>query len=139
MATVRKGERGFLPVFPGEGRKVIRRTTQVAAEAYEALGLWRREYDTQTGELQGYRLVRAEIEKVDGNLKSIKTQAGISMKEMELNLCRSQTRGLREIDRLQLIKDGEAPEDEVERIQAKVRVYPFVGAAKGGILQAWPR
>jgi hypothetical protein len=37
------------------------------------------------------------------------------------------------------IADGEAPEDEVERVQATVRVYAVVGAARGEILRAWPR
>ena len=65
--------------------------------------------------------------------------AGIADWEMELNLARSRTRGLRELDRMKRIADGEAPEDEVERVQAKVRVYAVVGAARGDILRAWPR
>jgi len=138
MATVRRRERSF-PVFASQGRKVIRRTSRVVAEIYEALGVWRREYDTQTGELIGFRLAGAEIDKVDGDLRSRETGAGICAEEMELNLRRSRTRGLRERDRLKLIKDGEFPEDEVERAQAKVRVYRLVGATQGDILQAWPR
>jgi hypothetical protein len=137
MATVRRRERDF-PVFPNEGRKIIRRTTRAHAEIYEALGIWRREYDGQTGELVGFRLVGAELHKGDADLRSLMTSASISEKEMQLNVGRSRTYGLREVDRMKLIKDGELPEDEVERTQAKVRVYPLIGAAQGDILRAWP-
>lgn len=135
MATVRKGDRSFLPVFPSEGRKVIRRTTRLDAEKYEAQGLWCREYDTQSGELIGFRLVGAEVNKVDSDLQSTHTTAGISPSEMQLNVCHSRTYGMREVDRLALIKNGDLPEDVVERTQAKVRVYRLVGAAKGDILR----
>lgn len=125
-------------VFPAEGRRTIRLSTVADADIYEKLGVWRREYDPQTGELVGFRLVGAEVNKVDGDLRSVQTSASITEGEMQMNVCRSRTFGLREEARLTRIKDGELPEDEVERCQAKIRVYPFVGAAKGAVLEAWP-
>jgi len=126
-------------VYPSEGRKIVRRTSRADAEIREALGLWRREYDTMTGELLGFRIVGAETNKVDSDLRSIQTSASISEGEMQMNVHCSHTYGLRERDRLELIKAGEFPEDEVERVRAKVRVYPHVGSAKGDILVAWPK
>ena len=137
MAGRTRGRR--FPVFPSEGRKVIRWSTVADASIYEELGVWRREYDTQTGALDGFRLVGAETNKVDSDLRSIPSVPAIDMASMELYVGKSRTRGLREAERLKLIKNGEAPEDKIERVQAKVRVYRMVGAAKGDILIAWPR
>ena len=129
--------------FLGDTSDRTQKMVRVAeAELFEALGVWRREYDKTTGELKGYRVVGAEVEKVDSNLRHIETQPTISRTEMEMIAgChgRSKTYGLRELDRLQRIKDGEDPEDDIERATAKYRVYrhPRV-EEKGGILKAWP-
>jgi hypothetical protein len=134
-----KGVERQLPVYARDGSmRIVLRANRARAELFEALGAWRREYDLVTGAMAGFRIVGDEREN-DANLRSIHTTAGISAREMELNCCRSNTRGLRELDRLKLIKAGEAPEDEVERVQAKVRVYAMVGPAQGDILRAWPR
>lgn len=138
MATIRKRKKAY-PVRPNEGRKIIRLTTVSDAVIYEQLGIWRREYDSQTGELLGFRLVGAELRKVDSDLMSIHSSSAISAGEMQRNLMCSRTHGLREEARMQRIKDGEPPEDQVERTRAKIRVYPFVGAKTGAILDAWPR
>jgi hypothetical protein len=127
------------PVFPGEGRRVIDRATIQQAEAYELAGIWRREYDTMTGKLVAFRLEGVDGWKMDGDLKTVRSSSTISHGEMELNLLRSRTFMLSEEQRLQLIKDGRAPEDVIERAKAKIRVYVRVGAAKGDILRAWPR
>ena len=138
MTTVCKRKKMY-PVLPDEGRKILFRRTAAEAEIYEQLGVWRREYDTQTGELLSFRLVGSEINKVDGNLSSIRGSTSISEGEMRMNTMHSRTFGMREEERLQRIKDGLPPEDEIERTRAKIRVYPLVGSAVGAILHAWPR
>lgn len=137
MATSCKRKRAY-PLLPNEGRRVIRLTTLADAGLYEQLGVWRRDYDTRTGALLGFRLVGAEVKKVDGDLRSMASCVSIGPREMEMQLMRSRTFGLREEARLQRIKKGLPPEDEVERVQAKNAVYPHVGAKVGGMLEAWP-
>lgn len=124
---------------PGGGYAVIRRVSLQKAESMEAREVFRREYDTETGQLLGFRVVGIEHRKVDSELRSTYTTPGISVGEMEMNVLRSRTYRLNEEKRLQLIKDGEMPEDAIERAQAKIRVYPLVGGAMGAILRAWPR
>jgi hypothetical protein len=85
----------------------------------------------------------AEMRKVDTDVRSIPSTAGISgpnpathrVGEMELNCERSRTERMREDVRRQ----QPVPEDRVERIHAKVRVYARIGPARGDILRVWPR
>ena len=127
-------------IFPAEGGyAVIRRVSRQQAEAMELREVCRREYDTVTGDLLGYRVIGVERRKMDSELPSTRTTTGISVGEMELNVLRSRTSGFREKYRLKMVKNGKMPEDAIERAQAKIRVYPFVGAAKGDILNVWPR
>lgn len=134
---------GRFKVFAADaGRRVIQRTSEQNALIYEQLGVWRREYDNQTGELIGFRLIGAEVSKVDSDLQHCFTSVAISKTEMEVNAMgkrASHTFRLTEPDRLARIKNGLPPEDAAERTLAKVRVYRHVGAAKGDILRAWPR
>ena len=129
-----------MKVFPAEGgfRVLTRANAQMGAQ-HEKLGIWRREYDPTTGEWIGYRVIGEEARKVDADLRSMRSTAAISANEMEINLARSRTFGLCEQDRLQRVARGQQPEDRAERVQAKVRVYAVIGAAKGDILRVWPK
>jgi hypothetical protein len=127
-------------IFPaGGGYAVIRRVSRQQAEAMEAREVCRRDYDKVTGELLGFRVIGIEHRKMDSELPRTPTVPEITVVEMEMNLMRSRTYRLSEEQRLRLIKDGKMPEDAIERAQAKIRVYPFVGQAKGDILNVWPR
>jgi hypothetical protein len=127
-------------IFPaGGGYAVIRRVSLQQAEAMEAREVCRRDYDTSTGELLGYRVIGNEHRKMDSELRTTRTTPGISSTEMQMNVLRSRTYRLNEEQRLQLIKKGVMPEDAIERAKAKIRVYPFVGPATGDILRVWAR
>lgn len=121
------------------GSKPIRYVTAEQARLMEEMGAWRPEFDQVSGVLLHYRLIGVELQKVDADLKSIHTTAAISPHEMELNVVRSRTKGLREEARLTRIKAGEFPEDPAERVQAKVRVYAVIGAGRSDILRVWPK
>jgi hypothetical protein len=140
MATIRKRVKSY-PVFAAQGRRVIDRTTLERADFMERREIWRRVYNTKTGELEAFRIDGADTEKFDQDLPHIETTPTFDETAIErVAGCRGKSRtfGRREFDRLQLIKDGELPEDEIERTIAKFRVYPYVGSAKGSILGAWP-
>jgi len=129
-------------VLAATGSKVIDRTTLEGAREYEQRGIWRREYDTQTGELRGFRVDGADVTRVDLDLPHMQTTVAISRTEMEVNafgMRSSHTFRMTEPERLQQAKNGLPPEDMVERTIAKIRVYKLVGAARGDILKAWPR
>jgi hypothetical protein len=124
------------------GYRRIAKTSLKDAQIYEALGVWRREYDKTTGAHIGFRLIGEESNRVDADLPHSFTSVAISKTEMEINAAgkrSSHTFRLTEPDRLARIKNGLPPEDAAERALAKVRVYPYVGAAKGDILRVWPR
>jgi hypothetical protein len=131
-------------VFPAEGGfQAIRRESREHAEQLVMREILRPEFDQVTGELKGYRVLGAEMRKVDTDVRSIPSTAGISgpnpathrVGEMELNCERSRTERMREDVRRQ----QPVPEDRVERIHAKVRVYAKIGPARGDILRVWPR
>ena len=130
-------------VFPAEGGfSVITRASLEVGAQHEQLGIWRREYDSSTGQHIGYRVIGVELQRVDADLRSQRTPASISAAENLINAGGrrgSRTIGLTEPDRLARIKNGDEPEDRAERVIAKVRVYVRVGAAKGDILRAWPK
>jgi hypothetical protein len=132
-----------LKVFHAEGGfRVMTRVSLMHAELCERMGAWRREYDTGTGDLLGFRVIGPEARKGDVEIRSVQTTATISKAEIEMNIGmagRSKTYGLCEMDRLERLKAGELPEDRIERTIAKVRVWPMVGAAKGDVVRAWPR
>jgi hypothetical protein len=131
-------------VFPAEGGfQAIRRESREHAEELVLREILRPEFDQVTGELKGYRVLGAEMRRVDMDVRSIPSTAGISgpnpathrVGEMELNCERSRTERMREDVRCQ----QPVPEDRVERIHAKVRVYARIGPARGDILRVWPR
>lgn len=159
-----------IKVFPAEGGfRVLRQTSRERAELQESLGLIRREYDSRSGSLLGFRVVGVELHRIDSDLKSMPSSSSISgpkpsvyrgptvsdadcdedmcagrgarlSGEIEMNaLGKSRTWGRSELDRLIRQRNGLAPEDKIERVKAKVRVYALVGPAKGDILRVWPR
>lgn len=127
-------------VFPAEGGfRVIRMETSENAERLVLREVLRPVFDQVTGALLGYRVDGAEAQKVDADVKSIRSTITISPAEMELNCQRSRTYGLREEQRREREANGLEPEDRVERVRAKVRVYARIGSGKGDILRVWPR
>jgi hypothetical protein len=91
-----------------------------------------------TNKLLGYQILGASEQRGDVDLPSLSSSASISLREMQLNSGEagsSRTRGLSEDRRLM----RKVPEDAVERAERKIQVFPFVGAAKGDILRAWPK
>ncbi|MDR3741613.1 MAG: hypothetical protein P4L40_21550 [Terracidiphilus sp.] len=127
-------------VYPAEGGfRVLTRASMEMGEQHERLGIWRREYDPTTGEWIGWRVLGEEARKVDSDLCTMHSTAAISANEMQTNAERSATYGLREEQRLERMASGRQPEDRVERVQAKVRVYAVIGSAQGDILRVWPR
>ena len=126
-------------LFPANttlGWRVIRMVTVEQGEMHEARANWRRVYDSITGELIGFQLIAPEASRYDKDLPSMPSSASISKSEMQINAeSTSLTAGLAEDMRLEL----KVPEDHTERVQAKVRVWPHVGAKKGDVLVAWPK
>lgn len=115
------------------------RISRERAEQLEALGVYQREYCTITGRQLGFRVIGHEARRVDADLKSMPSTVAISASEMNLNVERSRTYGMREEERLSRIKNGRDPEDKVERVKAKVRVYAIIGPGERDILRVWPR
>jgi hypothetical protein len=133
-------KRDAVKVYAAEGGdRIIRRTDLATAELHEAMGSWRREYDTASGFLKGFRVIGVELRREDSDLCTMHSTAAISANEMQVNVERSRTHGMRELQRLERAKAGRLPEDQVERVQAKVRVYAVIMPAKGDILRVWPR
>lgn len=123
----------------GGGMQIVRRVELATAERLEMQGAWRREYCPHSGMLLGFRIVGLEHRRVDSDLRSMPSSQSITRPEMELNVMRSHTCGLGEERRMERLANGALPEDQVERVQAKVRVYPHLTAARGDILRVWPR
>lgn len=129
-----------LRVFAADGGfQVIRRETREHAELLVMQEMLRPEFDQRTGELLGYRVLGAELRKVDSDMRSMRSSITISAAEMELNCERSRTEKSSEAWRRKLEAKGFPPEDRVERVRAKVRVYAVIGGAKGDILRVWPK
>ena len=147
MAHRGRSQKLGFPLFSADSESkccIIRRVRMEEAEKMEALGVWERRYDQYSGELIGFRMVASFIDdrKV---MHSKPTPAAICASEMEVNAFtkfrdgRSRTARLSELDKLKRIHDGLPPEDHIERTYRKVLVFPYVGAAKGDILRAWPK
>ena len=126
------------PVFPADGGfRIVRRVLMPEGEMQVQMEALDREHDPTSGDFIGFRIAGAAAG-VDSKIASRPTSVAITPREMLLNLERSRTRGLREPDRLARLLSGRPAEDDVERAQAKIRVWPLVGAARGDILRAWP-
>lgn len=140
MSVKRRSKSEELKVFSAlGGMQVMCRTSRDRAEQLEALGVYQREYCTATGALLGFRVIGVESRKIDSDLKSMPSTVSISSSEMNLNCERSRTYGMREEQRLGRVKSGRPPEDKIERVKAKVRVYAIIGPAKQDILRVWPK
>lgn len=129
-------------LFPARSVSVesaIRKMTWEQAIKKEAEGTCRRVYDTATGELRGLQLIAPEETQVDRDLPSMPSSCTVMAWEMDLNLERSRTVGLTEDRRLERVASHWPPEDQAERVQAKVRMIPVLGTARGDILRVWPR
>jgi hypothetical protein len=138
MAT-RSANQKIKVFAPGGGMQVLRSTSIEVAERQELQGYLRREYCPSTGVLLGFRVIGHEARRVDMDLKSTPAPVSITSSEMSLNVERSRTYGMREEERLSRIKNGRAPEDKIERVKAKVRVYAIIGPGKQDILRVWPK
>lgn len=129
----------LFPAYSTDHWRVICKVSLAQAVAHEARGAWKRVFDPVSAELIGFQLVAPDEKRVDADVRSIHTTAAISCAEMERNTELSRTAGLPETYRLERMAQHRAPEDAVERVQAKVRVYAVLGAAKGDILRVWPK
>jgi hypothetical protein len=128
-----------LPIFAaGTSGRIVGWWKPAKAARWEALGLARREYDATTGKLIGYRELSGAELKNESLQPLMEMPALMDADQMELNLGRSATRGLSEQRRVDRVGVTGCLEDRIERVQAKVRVYQNVGAARGDILRAWP-
>ena len=121
------------------GVRVIRMVSLEEGLKAEARGAWRRKYDPMTRMLIGFELLGSAEQAGDRDLKSLHSSASISRREMELNVERSRTAGLTEERRLERAANHQLPEDQVERVQCKVLVYPVINGKSGDILRVWPR
>lgn len=120
------------------GWRLIRRVRLDHGRRQCARGLWREIFSESTCELVGFQMLSTEALKGDESMRSVHAPASIVKNEMEANAGlrgRSQTAYLCEDYRLERSR----PEDFIERTQAKVFVWPNVGAERGDILRAWPR
>ena len=122
--------------------RIVRKVSAAEAADHICNGTWKdgEEYDG----FPCFHMV-ANV-KPDLDMASSESDVGISVFEMEVNAGMygvSRTCGLSEVQRLTQPKDkmGHAPppEDLIERIQAKVRVWPMVHSRKKHILRVWPK
>jgi hypothetical protein len=111
-----------------------------------ALGIWREVYDEQNNHV-GFQFMpgrQSEQEKL-----SMQSSTGLVAKDIVLNAGRafkggkSRTSGLTENQRINRThgKTGKLlpPEDAVELVEAKVRIYPELKDGKQDILRVWPK
>lgn len=121
------------------GVRIIRKVSLAEGLKHEARGAWRRKYDPITGTLIGFELLSTAEQRGDRDLRSLPSSATISRREMELNVERSRTAGLNEERRLERAANHGLPEDQVERVQCKVKIYSYIKSKRGDILRVWPR
>jgi hypothetical protein len=144
------GSRKHLYLFPSDSisrERVIRKVRLDEGERREALGNWRRVYDTASGDLLGYQLIGPEKKRMDMDLPSMPMAVALSgpnpkkhtAGQMGINVHVSYTLGLNEEQRAEREANHQLPEDQAERVKCKVRVYAKVGSARGDILRVWPR
>jgi hypothetical protein len=107
------------------GYRVVRMISPEEGERRAATGAYKPIYHDLTNALLGYQLAKFETTRGDQEMQSQASTASISCAEMRTNAGlegKSHTAGLPEDLRL----ERKVPEDHVERVQEKVRVYPFV-------------
>ncbi len=123
----------------------IRRVSSKVGEAHVIQGRWR-EVQDHRGILIGYQPLMEVC--ADSHYSSKPTPAAISANESIrwIHQNTSQTEGLSELDRQKRVDRIRAErgrivpmEDDAERLNAKVRVWPQVSGAKQDILRVWPQ
>lgn len=129
------------------GWRVVQKASGSRGDEMVARGLWREVCNEQYEHI-GYQVLVPGMSK-DVIMPSQPSSTGIARHEMEVNAgaCMSgggsKTAGLQEDKRISRkhLRSGKVlpPEDVVERIQAKVRVWPDVTAAKHDVLRVWPK
>jgi hypothetical protein len=137
----RSQQRKDMMLFPSDvaaGWRVIRMVSRLEGELKVNEGVWRHRFDPNTTQLIGYQILGSEALRGDLDLASLPSTPAIAVWEMELNAERSRTAGLPDIRRQERVAAHLPPEDEVERVQAKVFVFPRIGAARGDILRVLP-
>jgi len=136
-------------LYPAEtllGWRVIRNVSYAQGEEMVVQGKWREVYD-EHGNHIGYQMRPSRSD--DLEILSRSSSSGIVRSEMEINAGRvfskgkSHTAGMSEARRMiRTNRDtGKAlpPEDRIERVTSKVRVWPDVEACANDILRVWPR
>lgn len=139
------------PLFRAQttlGWSVARNISDADGRRGVASGSMREVFDEITHLCIGYQMLAVSEQRGDQDLPSVTSTASISRFEMEVNaglLGRSRTAGLTEAQRLERAaqrdeRSGEylTPEDVVERVQAKVLIFPHIGAERGDILRVLP-
>lgn len=122
------------------GWRVVRDVSFAAGEAKVESGEWQRVYDAAMNHI-GYQPMKGE-KPIDEGIPSIHSCASISRSETEINAGlrgESHTAGMVEMERSRRIARGLMPEDKVERVVAKIRVWKKLGAKRGDIARVWPK
>lgn len=128
----------LFPSVVATGWRVVRRVSLERGLREEERGNWRRVLDQTGGNLIGFQMIEPEASRGDVEILSIRSMSAITFSDIMTNA------GLRGASRTARMNDEQramsrVPEDRVERIVAKVNVYPRISAAKGDILRVWPR
>ena len=137
------------PLYHSEtvhGFREIRRVSAANGHDMTARGLWREVYDSLNN-LVGYQVMPSM--KDDLQVLSMRSSTAMVARDIVLNAGqafkggKSRTAGMTEDQRLtrRHNQTGKVlpPEDAVERVEAKIRVYPEITGAKQDILRVWPR
>lgn len=144
----RSGSNRF-PLFSSEtilGWSVLKQVSAFKGEDMVALGIWREVYDEQNNHIGFQIMPGRQNEQVKLSMQS---SSGLVARDIVLNAGavfrggKSRTAGLTEDQRANRRHPKTnkllAPEDAVEQVQAKVRVWPDLKDGKQDILRVWPK
>ena len=144
----RRGSKRF-PVYAAEtllGWRVMRYVLFVRGEDMVAAGKWREVYDEQNNHI-GFQEMPGRQR--DEQKLSMQSSTGLVAHDIVLNAGRafkggkSRTVGLTEDQRLNRVhgQTGKPlpPEDAVELVEAKVRIWPELKDDKQDVLRVWPK
>ena len=122
------------------------RVSASKGEDMVALGIWREVYDEQNNHIGFQIMPGRQSEQVKLSMQS---SSGLVARDIVLNAGavfkggKSRTAGMAEDQRVNRIhrQTGKVlpPEDAVEQVQAKVRVWPDLTDEKQDILRVWPK
>ena len=127
------------------GWRVVQHTSADIGERKVAAGVWQRVYESVSLRHIGYQPLGAD-RRTDEDLRQM-PQTSVCFTAVEMEIIagaafsggRSRTYGKDELARTERIARGLAPEDEVERLVAKLHVWRQVTAKKKDILRVWPK